>query len=69
MNVTDEQFEQLQTILNLSRIGYPATTEMLANAAPLIEAGLVELSGKADLSVPNEVQQKLAANGRYLKLL
>ncbi|MFM0158527.1 MULTISPECIES: hypothetical protein [Paraburkholderia] len=69
MNVTDEQFEQLQAILNLSRIGYPATADMVANAAPLIEAGLVELSGDADLSVPSEVQQKLAANGRMLKLL
>lgn len=64
----DEQFQQLQAIFNLSRIGYPATAEMVVKAAPLIKAGLVELSGDADLSIPIEVQQNLAANGRPLKL-
>lgn len=64
----DEQFQQLQMIFNLSRMGYPATAEMVVKAAPLIEAGLVELSGDADLSIPIEVQQNLAANGRPLKL-
>lgn len=68
MDVTDEQFQQLQAIFNLSRIGYPATAEMVVEAAPLIEAGLVELSGDADLSIPIEVQQNLASNGRLLKL-
>lgn len=68
VNLTDEQFKQLQAIFNLSRRGHPATAEMVENAATLIEAGLVELSGDADLSIPDEAQQMLAANGRLLKL-
>jgi hypothetical protein len=42
---------------------------VVAQAAPLIDAGLVQLDGEADLSVPPEVQQALAASGRSLKYI
>jgi hypothetical protein len=66
MTVTDEEFALIQKIVRVSRRGHPCTRELIADAAPLIEAGLVELHSNGDMSVPARVQIYLAANGRLL---
>lgn len=66
MKVTDQEFETLQMIFRLSRIGQPATSEICEKATSLVERGLVRRVGP-DLQIPVEVQQELAANGRLLK--
>jgi hypothetical protein len=65
--VTDKQFKLIQAIFNLSRNGHPSTGEMVDQARPLIETGLVALEGDSDLSVPPEAQQALARNNRALR--
>lgn len=66
--VTDDQFNLIQTVLNVSRNGHPPTSELVKKVGSLIQSGLVRVKANGDLEVPAEAQQALARNGRLLRV-
>lgn len=63
MNITNNELQILQTILNLNKIGYPCTSDLRHKAQSLVDRGIIECDGSSELVVSNNTKWKLLEAG------